>query len=139
MPDAITGTNAAAASMPPQPVATERTRNDQLGKDAFLQLLVAQLRYQDPLSPAKPQEFMSQTAQFSTVERLEELTDLISASNRAGALAAGGDLVGRTVSWYGADNKVQSGAVTAALNSADGVSLIVGTQQIPLDGVIRVS
>ena len=139
MPDAITGTSAAAAFMTPT-TATPATKGDnQLGKDAFLKLLVAQLRYQDPLSPAKPQEFMSQTAQFSTVERLEELTDLLTASNRAGALAAGGDLVGRTVSWYGADNAIRSGAVTAALNSADGVSLLVGTEQVPLDGVVRVS
>jgi flagellar basal-body rod modification protein FlgD len=41
-----------------------------LGKDEFLQLLVSQLRDQDPLNPAEPQEFAAQLAQFSSVEQL---------------------------------------------------------------------
>jgi flagellar basal-body rod modification protein FlgD len=138
MPDAITGASA-AATFPTTSSAPTPQRNDQLGRDAFLQLLVAQLRYQDPLSPTNPQDFIAQTAQFNTVEKLEELTDLFNSSNKATTLAAGGDLVGRTVSWYGEDGSVRSGSVAAALNSADGVSLMVGTDQVPLDGVIRVS
>lgn len=138
MPDAISGTNSTTYPTT-QTTSTETQRNDQLGRDAFLQLLVAQLRYQDPLSPTDPQDFIAQTAQFNTVEKLEELTDLFTASNKATLLGAGGDLVGRTVSWYGEDGDVLSGPVTAALNSADGVSLMVGTEQVPLDAVIRVS
>jgi flagellar basal-body rod modification protein FlgD len=139
MPDAITGATTAAAFPTPATTPTTPQRNDQLGRDAFLQLLVAQLRYQDPLSPTNPQDFIAQTAQFNTVEKLEELTDLFNSSNKATTLAAGGDLVGRTVSWYGEDGAVRSGPVAAALNSLDGVSLMVGTDQVPLDGVIRVS
>jgi flagellar basal-body rod modification protein FlgD len=138
MPDAISAASAAAFPTT-STTATETPRNDQLGRDAFLQLLVAQLRYQDPLSPTNPQDFISQTAQFNTVEKLEELTDLFTSSNRAVTLAAGGDLVGRTVSWYGEDGSVRSGSVAAALNSVDGVSLVVGTDQVDLDAVIRVS
>lgn len=41
-----------------------------LGKEEFLQLLVTQLRNQDPLSPADPKDFAAQLAQFSTVEQL---------------------------------------------------------------------
>jgi flagellar basal-body rod modification protein FlgD len=140
MPDAITGAAPAATAFTTSTTPTAPPqRNDQLGRDAFMQLLVAQLRFQDPLSPTNPQDFIAQTAQFNTVEKLEELTDLFTSSNKAVTLAAGGDLVGRTVSWYGEDGAVRSGAVAAALNSADGVSLVVGTDQVPLDGVIRVS
>ena len=45
----------------------------EMDKDTFLKLLVAQLKYQDPLSPADPQQFLAQSAQFTTVEKLEEI------------------------------------------------------------------
>jgi flagellar basal-body rod modification protein FlgD len=44
-----------------------------LGKDEFLQLLVTQLRYQDPLSPMKGEEMAVQLAQFTSVEQLINL------------------------------------------------------------------
>jgi len=46
-----------------------------LDKDAFLKLLVAQLRYQDPMDPVKGQEFLAQAAQFATVERLDQMSN----------------------------------------------------------------
>jgi flagellar basal-body rod modification protein FlgD len=120
--------------------ATEAPRrNDQLDKDAFLKLLVAQLRYQDPLNPADPQDFMAQTAQFHSVEKLEELTELSTASNRAQQLAAAGNLVGRTVSWYGEDGQIRSGKVVAGLPSPDSASLLVGSEEVPLDAVLRIT
>ncbi len=42
-------------------------------KDAFLKLLVAQIRNQDPLNPADGVEFLTQLAQFSSLEQLMEV------------------------------------------------------------------
>lgn len=61
-----------------------------LGKDAFLQLLVAQLQHQDPLSPQDNSEFVAQLAQFSSLEELQNLT---SSMNNSQAL----NLVGKYV------------------------------------------
>lgn len=49
--------------------------NGNLDKDAFLQLLVTQLRNQDPLSPMEDREFISQMAQFSSLEQMQNLND----------------------------------------------------------------
>ena len=59
---------------------TTRPTTDILGKDDFLQLLVAQLQNQDPLKPMESTEFTAQLAQFSSLEQLynvnENLSDL---------------------------------------------------------------
>lgn len=64
--------------------------NNSLGKDAFLQLLCAQLQYQDPLNPQTDTEFVAQLAQYS---QLEELQNLSSSNQNAQALG----LVGKNV------------------------------------------
>lgn len=50
-----------------------------LGKDAFLQLLVTQMQYQDPLEPTTDTEFISQLAQFSSLEEMQNLNESLDA------------------------------------------------------------
>ncbi len=47
--------------------------NDQLGRDDFLRLLTTQMRYQDPTQPMNPDQMLTQLAQFSAVQGLEDL------------------------------------------------------------------
>ena len=57
-------------------------------QDVFMQLLVAQLKYQNPMNPADGVEFMTQLTQFSQLEQMvsirkgvDSMTDLISSMN----------------------------------------------------------
>lgn len=64
-----------------------KTGNDSLDKDAFLQLLVAQMKYQDPLEPTSNTEYISQFATFSELEQMQNMSasmDLFRASSLVG-------------------------------------------------------
>lgn len=79
---------------------TSTKKNDELGQGAFLELMIAQLKHQDPLSPQPNGEFISQLAQFSSVEGIERLNtsvnDMATSMMSAQALQAS-SLVGRQV------------------------------------------
>ncbi len=80
--------------------------------EQFLKLFVSQLKYQDPLSPTGGEEFLAQTAQFSTVEQLVNLNRKVSGyQDSMGALgrATAAGFVGRTVTAQVADG--EGGAV----------------------------
>ena len=78
---------------------TEASQN-QLDQDAFMQLLIAQMKNQDPTAPIDANEQLVQLAQFSQVEGLDKINakmdELVSAQSSAQALQAS-SLVGRTV------------------------------------------
>jgi flagellar basal-body rod modification protein FlgD len=87
-------------------------RPDQMGKDTFLKLLVAQLRYQNPMQPTDPSAFMAQSAQFSMVEALENMTKQVQAGTAANQMVMASSLVGKTVTFE------ESGAPTSATVSS---------------------
>ncbi|MFC3679120.1 flagellar hook assembly protein FlgD [Bacterioplanoides pacificum] len=94
-----------------------KTGDNELGKDAFLELMVAQLKNQNPLKPTDNQAFVAQLAQFSTVEGIGQLNDtaenLTSRFNSASALQAS-SMVGQNVIVEGNDTGLllQNGIVS---------------------------
>ena len=66
-----------------EPSSSTATGLGQLGTDAFLKLLVAQLKYQNPMAPSDGTARLQQTAQFTTVETLKEISE---ANQRLGAV-----------------------------------------------------
>src|SRR3954451_16186073 len=86
-PKASTRTSDAAAAATAS--AQAATPGGALGKDQFLKLLVAQLRYQDPMSPMQGDQMATQLAQFSSVEQLQQIN-----ANLTGQATSAGTLLG---------------------------------------------
>ncbi len=82
--------------------APEQAEDDRqrLGQDEFFELMVAQLRNQDPVNPLESNEFLSQVAQFSTVSGIQEMQQSIAelaSSLQSGQALQASMLVGRDV------------------------------------------
>jgi flagellar basal-body rod modification protein FlgD len=109
-----------------------------LDKDAFLKLLVAQLKYQDPGNPMEGSAFIAETAQFTAVEKLTELAtaqqDLVAAQLRLGA----SNLVGRTVGYLDTDGHLVTGVVASASFNGSAPTLRVGDTDVALSDVKEV-
>lgn len=71
---AVTGGEISKGSSAITSTKTSTTGTSNLGKDAFLQLLVCQMQNQDPLNPSTDTEFVSQLATFSQLEQLQNLS-----------------------------------------------------------------
>ncbi|OXM15988.1 flagellar hook capping FlgD N-terminal domain-containing protein [Paenibacillus herberti] len=114
--------------------------NSTMGKDSFLQLLVAQLKYQDPLKPADNTTYIAQLAQFSSVEQLTNISGQLNVQGQNLGLTS--DLIGRTVQWdvYDAAGKLTTEkGVVESIILKDGLQYIVsGGKNIPLDALKQV-
>jgi flagellar basal-body rod modification protein FlgD len=90
-----------------------------MGPDAFMKLLVAQLKYQNPMAPADGQAYMTQMATFTQVEKLDQLvkaqTDAAQWQQRVSAEG----LVGRQVSGT-VDGLITKGSVEGVRYTKDG-------------------
>ncbi len=78
-----------------------------LGKDDFLELLITQLRHQDPTNPMKDKEFISQMAQFSSLEQMTNMSknfkELSGTLNQGNAL----NLLGKQVTVRQGETRVE--------------------------------
>ncbi len=69
----LSGATSASGTTSPPPSSTATSASAGLGQDAFMKLLVAQLKYQNPMAPADGQAYMTQMATFTQVEKLGQL------------------------------------------------------------------
>ncbi|MFG1925789.1 flagellar hook capping FlgD N-terminal domain-containing protein [Cryptosporangium sp. NPDC048952] len=108
-----------------------------LDKDAFLKLLVAQLKYQDPMNPAQGTEFVAQTAQFTTVEKLTDLAEVQQQMLTAQLTLGAANLVGKEVTYTDATGNQVSGKVDGATLGSN-PSITVNGLSIPMSSVVAI-
>lgn len=135
MPDALTG--AATGILPQAPPAADPFSG--MDSTAFLKLLVAQLRYQNPMAPSDPSAMLQQTSALRQVESLNQISraqEQMVAMQQA-SMAAG--LVGRHVTAVGLDGSAVAGTVDAVRFTAAGPLLVIGDREVPFDATAQIS
>ncbi|WP_420452505.1 flagellar hook assembly protein FlgD [Ilumatobacter sp.] len=119
------------------PTSTPQNPGSILDRDAFLKLLVAQLKYQDPTNPTDASSMMAQTSQLTMVERLDDINQALGAAADTDRLTLAGTMVGRQISFQG-----ESGPITASVDSVRFVNgqfvLSAGGYAVPMEAVIEV-
>jgi flagellar basal-body rod modification protein FlgD len=116
-------------------------RSDQMGKDTFLKLLVAQMKYQDPANPASSSEFMAQTATFTQVEKLEEIAAQNAAMLVLQEASTAGAMVGRSATYTDTNGGAVTGRITAvrlATGDQEAVA-VIGGKEIPVGRITELA
>jgi flagellar basal-body rod modification protein FlgD len=108
-------------------------------KEMFLKLLVTQLRYQDPLNPTDSSQFLAQSAQFTSLEKMQDVADRTGALLGAQLAFGASGLVGRNVTYQVADGTTSSGTVSGVSFGPEGPVLDVNGEQVPIGTVLSVT
>lgn len=123
------------ASRGPEAAAQTQT-GASLGQDAFMQLLVSQLRHQDPLNPLEGRDMLAQLAQFASLERLDRVAAELSVIGLDGVRLQALSLLGREVTL----SDGRSGYVESVSLEQGGLVLgLADGSQVDLGDVIKVS
>ena len=132
-------------------------KNDALGKDAFLKLLVTQMKYQDPLDPQDNSQYLSQLAQFSALEQmtnvskgLSEVSKIVDNINSSVLIGQLSGMIGQPVQWItevkGSDGKTEKQNFEGKIigvSITDGQPSVIAdvngkTHQVEVSKIVRV-
>lgn len=97
----------------------------ELDKNQFLDLLVAQMKNQNPLSPTNSQEYVSEMAQFSTLEQITNVAAGTEEQNQMETVNQSLALVGKQVTYIKEDGTLSVGTVESVDFGEEGFSLTV--------------
>ncbi len=111
-----------------------------LGKDSFLKLLVTELRHQDPTKPMEDKEFISQMAQFSSLEQMsnmnKEMKNLVMSQKSTEAYG----ILGKDIDAYDpVQKKVVKGMVNSVFYKGDELMIRVGKEEVSMKNINSVN
>jgi flagellar basal-body rod modification protein FlgD len=111
---------------------TTSTSSSSLGKDDFLKLLVTQLQSQDPMNPMDDKEFISQMAQFTSLEQMKNMNTSIQMTQATA-------YIGKQVTWDDDQGVEQTGVVKSVRMVNSEPKIIVGDQSLALAKITSVA
>lgn len=123
--------NVSGASAAGQSTTQVTNKSSELGKNDFLELLVTQLRYQDPMSPMDDTQFISQMATFSSLEQMQNMNMVMTATQATA-------MIGKKVTWTEPNGSTFSGKVSSVVIEKGTPYLAIGDYMVELTKVSRV-
>lgn len=124
------------------PVTAEN--QGKLGKDDFMKLMIATLKYQDPSSPMDTQKLLEQTSVMTNMEQMIKMTEASQKAFEAQQRVQGSNLVGKTVVYDATDKDGNLYTTAAKVDAVEflakgEVLLHVGGQKLKMDKVLGVA
>lgn len=118
--------------------STRELSDAELGRETFLELLMNQIKYQDPMEPMDNSEMVAQLAQFSSLEQMSNLNDTM--ETLGGNIdqlnfISGGSLLGRTVTGMNTSGVSITGVVEKVELEGSLVYLTVNGERVSMAGV----
>lgn len=118
-----------------------RKVNKELGKDAFLQLLVAQLKNQDPMKPMEDTAFIAEMAQFSSLEQMQNMNKLMEKQLGFSSLSQASNMIGKEVTLMQVNeetNKPISGKVDEIRSRSGEIYVVIDKVEYNASGIVNV-
>ena len=116
----------------------ERNNEDSsLGKNAFFELLTTQLKHQDPLKPMDNTQFISQMAEFSSLEQMNNMNQNMKQFLQIQGVSEGSTLIGKTIETVDSDTgKMISGEVKkVGFESGEMYAYLKDDTRVPVGGI----
>jgi flagellar basal-body rod modification protein FlgD len=116
---------------------TANKSSNTLDYNAFLQLLIAEMKNQDPTNPSDPAQWMGQIASFSSVEQAIQTNSKLDSLMTSMALTQSDGLIGHTVT--SEDSSVSGKVAAVRIISGGSVAILEDGTQLPLGAGVQVS
>ena len=110
-----------------------------MGKDDFMQLLIAQLKNQDPMKPMEDKEFVTQLAQFSALEASEKMTQQMEELTGSQMLVQAATLIGKQVTAKLESGEVVTGTISQVKMLSGQPTAVVNGKEIDTSLITQIS
>ncbi len=135
----VTGTTTSAAGITTDSTTASAVPQQELGQDDFLKLLAAQLGAQDPMAPTDNTQFISQMANFSSLQQMSALNTNFTSFENSQKADSAPSYLGKQVSVTDASGNAVSGIATAYHVNSGAVTLTINDTDYSIDSVTGVS
>jgi len=112
--------------------------NKEIQKDAFLRLLVAELKHQNPLDPMKDRDFIAQMAQLTNLEKMEKVSQniekLVTIYNNSSVY----NMLGKKVTYFNDAGQLETASVEAIEFDNGEASIVVNKNKINPKNIVRI-